>query len=170
MADMSEREKLAERIAAAPLYNARELSARELYRVDNESVGSREQKVFLVAEESRDLIITALRSAQDLPSEEEIARLRKQFELALNGHTKYSRDCCVSGEYLTDQVWPLVLSLLRTRSPSAEGWRTMRIYELVDVINAGERLGARINGRFVLDRDKVLAFLAQTLLSDEATK
>ena len=34
-----------------------------------------------------------------------------------------------------------------------------RIRELVDLVNTGDRMATRINGRFVLDADKALAFL-----------
>lgn len=44
------------------------------------------------------------------------------------------------------------------REQAGDGWKR-RINELVEIINAGERLGTRINGRFILDRDRVWAFL-----------
>ncbi len=45
-------------------------------------------------------------------TENEWARWRALFVTALDGHTKYSRDCHLSGEYLTKQIWPLVEAMI----------------------------------------------------------
>lgn len=48
---------------------------------------------------------------------------------------------------------------------ASSGWRSdmeKRIDELVEIINAGDRLASRINGNFVLDRDRVKSFLFPT--------
>lgn len=38
--------------------------------------------------------------------------LRAEMTKALDGHTRWSRDCNLTGEYLCGKVWPLVLSAL----------------------------------------------------------
>ena len=40
------------------------------------------------------------------------AKWRAQFVAALDGHTKLSRDCHLSGEYLTMQIWSLVEQII----------------------------------------------------------
>lgn len=51
--------------------------------------------------------------------------LRTKLVEALDGHTKYSRDCSLSGEFLVSQIWPLVSAALSSAPATAEGWRTM---------------------------------------------
>lgn len=42
--------------------------------------------------------------------------LRAAIVERLNGHTAHSRDCHLSGEYLADQVWPLITEALAIRA------------------------------------------------------
>lgn len=46
--------------------------------------------------------------------------LRPQVVKALDGHTKYSRDCHMDGEYLADQAWPAIVSTVRAAVALAE--------------------------------------------------
>lgn len=52
-----------------------------------------------------------------------VEELRAAMIRALDGHTTYSRDCHLSGDFLCQQVWPLVEAALAARpaAPEAQG-------------------------------------------------
>lgn len=39
---------------------------------------------------------------------------KMRLMVALGGHTNMSRDCYLSGEYLTNVIWPIIESLIAT--------------------------------------------------------
>lgn len=62
-----------------------------------------------------------------LPMTDLTAALRPKIVAALDGHTKYSRDCNLSGEYLASQVLPIIADALAAleRAGKQEGWQTI---------------------------------------------
>lgn len=68
----------------------------------------------------------------------EMAELRQEIVDRLSGHTDHSRDCHLGGEYLANQIWPLIEEAVRAPSAPIEGEE-----ELAKLIyDAGDEIGA----------------------------
>jgi hypothetical protein len=63
-------------------------------------------------------VIDAMRSAA--PQAGCAKEVRARLDQALSGHTEFSRDTNLSGQYLTDQIWHIVEPLLAPPLPVAE--------------------------------------------------